>query len=329
MATIKNQVIPQITGYGLKGFEDNLGYFEKNFFDNVEKFSVYDKQIDFMSENAAAYFQEEKFKKVYSKQMTELSWFEKNIYINPEKEKRLLDERTKDAQVKGLLVDLAIWGAGKLLKYGSAYIANENEKKRLAKSSYQILAYISGNKGEIPESNQHIEPYPYQKIPFPATIPHPLAQALLHQRDWFKDLPVHFVPIDFTLPEDGFDSVNYGLDVLWDVIETALPKSVIGLLRDSEQHSELLDFHAKEAHSHILGYALLNMGAGAIPLAGLLLVLSVQAKLDKKSISYITPEITQIFMSQYIDILGKYAIQLYSGQITLDDIEPTSVLTFD
>ena len=156
MATIKNQVIPQITGYGLKGFEDNLGYFEKNFFDNVEKFSVFDKKIDFISETAAAYFQEEKFKKVYSKQMTELSWFEKNIYINSEKEKRLLDERTKDAQVKGLLVDLAIWGAGKLLKYGSAYIANENEKKRLAKSSYQILAYISGNKGEIPESAQTI-----------------------------------------------------------------------------------------------------------------------------------------------------------------------------
>jgi predicted GTPase len=42
---------------------------------------------------------------------------------------------------------------------------------------------------------------------------------------------------------------------------------------------------------------------------------------------YIVPEISQFLVSKYVDILGKYAIQLYSGQITLDDIDPTSVLT--
>ena len=44
---------------------------------------------------------------------------------------------------------------------------------------------------------------------------------------------------------------------------------------------------------------------------------------------YIIPEISQFMVSRYVDILGKYAIQLYSGQITLDDIEPTSILTSD
>jgi hypothetical protein len=44
---------------------------------------------------------------------------------------------------------------------------------------------------------------------------------------------------------------------------------------------------------------------------------------------YIVPEISQFLVSKYVDILGKYAIQLYSGQITLDDIEPTSILTSD
>ena len=125
----------------------------------------------------------------------------------------------------------------------------------------------------------HIQPYPYQQTPFPSEVPHALAQVLLHQRDWFKSLPAHFVPIDFTLPEDGYEPVDYGLDALWDTIETVLPKGVIGLLRGTEHHKALLDFHARLAHPHLIGYALLNVGLGAIPLAGLPLVLAVQAKL--------------------------------------------------
>lgn len=167
-----------------------------------------------------------------------------------------------------------------------------------------IVLQTTLHEGYASHAQQHIEPYPYKNIPFPPSIPHLLAQALLHQRDWFKDLPVHFVPVDFTLPEDGFDSVNYGLDVLWDAIETAFPKSVISLLRYSEQHSELLDFHAKEAHSHILGYALLNMGAGAIPLAGLPLVLSVQAKLFHSIASIYNLELTRRMYGEFAALIG-------------------------
>jgi hypothetical protein len=71
---------------------------------------------------------------------------------------------------------------------------------------------------------QHIEPYCYEEFSFSLKIPQALAQALSHQRDWFKDIPVHFVPIDFTLPEDGFSPVHYGLESLWDTIEKLMPK---------------------------------------------------------------------------------------------------------
>ncbi len=57
------------------------------------------------------------------------------------------------------------------------------------------------------------------------------------------------------------------------------------------------------------------------------LLWKINSLLDGKSINYITSEISQFFVGKYVDILGKYAIQLYSGQITLDDIEPTSILT--
>lgn len=59
------------------------------------------------------------------------------------------------------------------------------------------------------------------------------------------------------------------------------------------------------------------------------LMWKMNSLLDGKSISYIKPEISQFVVSKYVDILGKYAIQLYSGQITLDDIDPTSILTSD
>lgn len=150
----------------------------------------------------------------------------------------------------------------------------------------------------------HIQPYPYQQTPFPPQVPHALAQVLLHQRDWFKSLPVHFVPIDFTLPEDGYEPVDYGLDALWDTIETVLPKGVIGLLRGTEHHKALLDFHARLAHPHLIGYALLNIGLGAIPLAGLPLVMAVQAKLFHSIASIYGLELTRRLYAEFTSLVG-------------------------
>jgi uncharacterized protein (DUF697 family) len=137
-------------------------------------------------------------------------------------------------------------------------------------------------------------------------VPHALAQVLLHQRDWFKSLPVHFVPVDFTQAEDGSHPVDYGLDALWETIETVLPNGVIGLLRGSEQHKELLDFHARQAHPHIIGYALLNAGVGAIPApaVGLPLVLAVQAKLFHSIASIYGLQLTRRLYAEFTTLLG-------------------------
>jgi len=150
----------------------------------------------------------------------------------------------------------------------------------------------------------HSQPYPYQQIPFPPQVSHALAQVLLHQRDWFQSVPAHFVPVDFTLPEDGFEPVDYGLDALWNTIESVLPAGVIGLLRDTEQHKELLDFHAGQALPHLIGYAVLNVGMGAIPLAGLPLVLAVQAKLFHSIASIYGLELTRRLYAEFTGIIG-------------------------
>lgn len=46
-----------------------------------------------------------------------------------------------------------------------------------------------------------------------------------------------------------------------------------------------------------------------------------------KGLNTVTNEISQRLISAYITKLGYYAIQLYSGQLTLDDIVPTNRLT--
>ncbi|WP_394753823.1 YcjF family protein [Crenothrix sp.] len=151
---------------------------------------------------------------------------------------------------------------------------------------------------------EHIQPYPYQQKPFPAQVSSALAQVLLHQQDWFKALPVHFVPVDFTLPEDGFEPVHYGLDTLWDAIENVLPLGAIGLLRGTEHHKALLDFHARKAHPHLVGYAFLNVALGAIPLAGLPLVLAVQAKLFLSIASIYGLELTRRLYAEFTSLVG-------------------------
>ena len=70
-----------------------------------------------------------------------------------------------------------------------------------------IVVQTTLHEGYPSADTEHIQPYPYQQAPFAPQVPHALAQALLYQRDWFKSLSVHFVPIDFTLPEDGYEKI--------------------------------------------------------------------------------------------------------------------------
>jgi uncharacterized protein (DUF697 family) len=155
-----------------------------------------------------------------------------------------------------------------------------------------------------PQGMRHIEPYPFVSTPLPSTVPHALAQALLHQREWFRHLPAQFVAVDFTLEEDGYLPILYGVDALWDAIATAMPHTFVGLLRNSSHYNAILDFHADEAHPHILGYALLNVGMGAVPVAGLPMVLGVQAKLFHSIASIYELPMTRRLYAEFTALIG-------------------------
>jgi len=130
--------------------------------------------------------------------------------------------------------------------------------------------------------SRHVLPYPFSEPPYPSSVPHDLARSLAAQREWFADDRARFAPVDFTLPEDGYEPELYGLEALWSAIEEALPMGLWAMLRESpEARRSLRDEHFRVARPHVLFYSLAAGGAGAVPLpmVDIPLVLAIQAKL--------------------------------------------------
>ena len=128
----------------------------------------------------------------------------------------------------------------------------------------------------------HIEPYPFETPPYPASVPEGLSRSLAAQRSWFAGRHVRFVPVDFTLPEDGFAVPYYGLDALWSAIDEALPWGLRGMIEQvSEAGEPLRDRLRRAARGHILSYSLAAGATAALPLPliDIPLVLAIQAKL--------------------------------------------------
>lgn len=131
-----------------------------------------------------------------------------------------------------------------------------------------------------PTGADHIQPWPYGALPLSGQIPSDLRKAILTQREAAEDLPgsapIHWVAIDLTLPEDGFDDPNYGLNALWQEIELL---SSLGLQQLLNGDKEVHDLYARTAHQHIIGYSLTASGLGALPVVDLVAVSAVQVKL--------------------------------------------------
>lgn len=132
---------------------------------------------------------------------------------------------------------------------------------------------------------RHILPYPFRGESFPATVPSDLARALQLQRSWFSGSHVRFAAVDFTLPEDGFEPVLYGLEALWDAIEEALPwglrEAIVG---NPELYRDFADVRFRKAHPIVVWYALAAGTAAAVPvpLADLPAVIAVPLLMTKR-----------------------------------------------
>jgi uncharacterized protein (DUF697 family) len=120
-----------------------------------------------------------------------------------------------------------------------------------------------------PPGMAHAVPYPYTGGPedeTQASLPHALRQALAHQRklfDGLRGLRPRFVPIDFTVPEDGFAPHDYGIEALWRVLEEAAPIAFEALHRARTEAQT--DRMRGRVRPLIYGCGAAAAGAGAVP----------------------------------------------------------------
>jgi uncharacterized protein (DUF697 family) len=146
-----------------------------------------------------------------------------------------------------------------------------------------VVAQTTLHQGYPSDRHEHVYPYPFASSPWPETVPDALARALIFQRQLFAGMPVQsFIPIDFTLPEDGFREPFYGREALLDALAVAHPHAVYQTLRQLPELTEALkSLHFRQAQPHILAYALAAMAAGAapLPLADLPVISALQMKM--------------------------------------------------
>jgi uncharacterized protein (DUF697 family) len=131
-----------------------------------------------------------------------------------------------------------------------------------------IVAQTTLHEGYPPEMLDHPVPYPFMQEPLPSGVPVDLARVLSFQRTLFVHIPVRrFVPIDFTLPEDGFADPFYGREALLDALAEAHPHALYETFRQLPMLTrELKGLHFRRAQPYILAYALAASAIAAAPL---------------------------------------------------------------
>ncbi|MGY6275523.1 YcjF family protein [Methylomonas sp. MgM2] len=163
------------------------------------------------------------------------------------------------------------------------------------------------HEGYSSKATDHILPYPYAGNVFGGKVPADLARSLHVQRQRFKGLDAHFAVVDFTQADDGFEPRYYGLEVLWNSIEEALPMGLRQILKHSPtQTGWLNDIYTEQARPHVIGYAVSAglLAATPIPVLGAPLIVAVQAKLFHSIASIYGLSLTRRSVSEIASAVG-------------------------
>ena len=142
-----------------------------------------------------------------------------------------------------------------------------------------IVAQTSLHEG-YPPGHGHVLPYPFDGDDAVHAVPEPLMRALEHQRTLFASMPgrgpVRFVPMDLSLPGDGFEPVDYGRQALIAALVAVAPAAV--RLAVQELPGAAADeAHVRSVNAHILGFAAAAGASDALPLVGVVTVPALQA----------------------------------------------------
>ena len=179
-----------------------------------------------------------------------------------------------------------------------------------ARPNWPILVVQTAlHEGYATRGDHHRMPFPFRETPFPPGVPDDLARSLMTQRLMFSQagIAARFAPVDFTLPEDGYVPIDYGLEALWETIEELLPLGLRSMLQEHEQvQKDLRDVHQRTAFPHILSYAVAAGAAATIPLplVDVPLVLAIQAKMFQTVASIYHQQFDRQHVSEVLGAMG-------------------------
>jgi uncharacterized protein (DUF697 family) len=143
-----------------------------------------------------------------------------------------------------------------------------------------------------------------------------LDRSLAAQRAAFRALPgsaaITFVPIDFTLPGDGLEPEDYGIEALWSALEAGSADGVVSMVRRS-----LTEAHgtgAGRALSHVWGYAAAAGAIDTLPVAGAVGVPVVQGKMLHSLAGILGVSWTRTTLAEFSGCLGAGALLRYGAR---------------
>lgn len=152
-----------------------------------------------------------------------------------------------------------------------------------AKPEWPVIVVQTALHEGYPDSSfEHLTPYPFDHEDWIERVPDSLGRSLREQRALFKGIEAQFVPVDLTMPGDGYQPCNYGLDAFWRNLELVFPHGIAMMLHDMKDvRKQLNDAYSKAAHPHIIAYSLISGAAGAVPVpfVDIPLVTLIQAKM--------------------------------------------------
>ena len=172
-----------------------------------------------------------------------------------------------------------------------------------------IVAQTTLHEGYPSQDSPHSQPYPFADAGSAEDVPKELTRSLAAQRALFAELhpTIRFVPVDFTLPDDGYHPVFYGVDAFWAALEDALPAGMLAAARCAGDLGRALGgTYARAAHPHVIGHATAAAAAAVVPvpLIDLPLTTLVQAKMFQSIASIYRRPLSREVLAEFGSTLG-------------------------